>query len=363
MAYPTIQRTWQYQVNVVVAAGGTQLITAQTIWRTLKDILKGSGTWTNRNGETVASLANWTVSGSSNAGTAGMDGVDRWTNNAALVWADSGEARSWIVLRQPGIHAQSEILFALEGFVSAVPEAATTAASPSVGYTGGSTTSRPTATDAIGMTSGLNSASPGLVPNTNVGVVLHVMKSSDGAATRVITCRSGFSTTFWGWERPIHSVDGWTVPYVGWTLGNSGSPSSSLLTYVEMAKQTSGTGGSCSRINGLAPDSALGAGSRAALPFSTECIGSATSTSIDPIGDRMGLNDLSSKYPITPVGLDRSNTSYASVRGRHAWMSDLWFGSDAVVDGSTYPLDSSKQFAQFGVVIVPWNGTVPVMTA
>lgn len=45
--------------------------------------------------------AGWTVQGSSDGATAGMDGVNRWDSDTDLNWESGGNARSWFVIRSP----------------------------------------------------------------------------------------------------------------------------------------------------------------------------------------------------------------------------------------------------------------------
>ena len=50
----------------------------------------------------------------------------------------------------------------------------------------------------------------------------------------------------------------------------------------------------------------------------------------------------------------------AGSRGRLGTVFDLWYGSKAIGQGDTYPNDTSRQFAQFGHFVFPWNGSIPV---
>ena len=69
-------------------------------------------------------------------------------------------------------------------------------------------------------------------------------------------------------------------------------------------------------------------------------------------------NDLTSEWPMFPVGFACATTGARGIIGS---VKDMWFGSSAVPNGDTYDA-SSLTFAQFGQVIVPWDGTnVPVI--
>jgi hypothetical protein len=68
-------------------------------------------------------------------------------------------------------------------------------------------------------------------------------------------------------------------------------------------------------------------------------------------------NDLSSEFPIFPVGC---YSETASNRGRHGSLTDFWAGLTVMTEGDTYPSTGTlKQFVQFGVLVLPWNQSVP----
>ena len=70
-------------------------------------------------------------------------------------------------------------------------------------------------------------------------------------------------------------------------------------------------------------------------------------------------NDITSNYPIFPVGIASITT--ATTRGRHGTINDFWGGSTGVSAGSTYP-SGGAQFAQFGHFVTPWNGSTPLLS-
>ena len=86
MALPTIDLTWRANINQTIAASGTLLTTNRRAVRAIKDSLISSA------GYNVAPASLWTVRGSSDGSTAGLDGTDRWTSDGALVWANAGAA-------------------------------------------------------------------------------------------------------------------------------------------------------------------------------------------------------------------------------------------------------------------------------
>jgi hypothetical protein len=71
-------------------------------------------------------------------------------------------------------------------------------------------------------------------------------------------------------------------------------------------------------------------------------------------------NQLSTKWPILPVGLA---STVAGFRGLHGRVKDLWFtNAGTITNGDTLEEDAlspTKEFAVFGDLVVPWNGTDP----
>ena len=67
MALPSKELTWQYNVNQTIDVEASALITYQKMMFAIKESLVG---FTN----------GWTVVGSSDTATYGMDTVDRWTS-------------------------------------------------------------------------------------------------------------------------------------------------------------------------------------------------------------------------------------------------------------------------------------------
>lgn len=65
-------------------------------------------------------------------------------------------------------------------------------------------------------------------------------------------------------------------------------------------------------------------------------------------------NEISGEWPMLPLGAIGVTST---IRGRHGTFQDLWTASGGANTGDTYPSGASNQFAQFGALILPWNGT------
>lgn len=68
-------------------------------------------------------------------------------------------------------------------------------------------------------------------------------------------------------------------------------------------------------------------------------------------------NDITSEYPLMPVGL---YSNCADATGRHGYIADLYWGSENYAGvgaaGTSYPSDGSRLWVQFGSLVFPWNG-------
>ncbi len=327
MPLPMLSKTWQFDVNRVIPAQGSAIATHRLILRTIKDRLK------------AFTMSPWVVRYSCDSVAAGAagDGVDRWDSDTDLVWAVPGVAHSWIVLRQAGFGHNVELLISCEQ-TSAFGSILTLYVSPNNNFTGGSTVLRPTATDEIDVVSNNH-----WIGNSGSALqfVIHMMMSVDGQCTRVFIYQNNIVVAFWLIDKPQNPVTGWNNSVVG--HGRGSSSITEWPTYANLSKiaaasaPTSGRGVSTMRLN-----------------LTSEGYGSA----YDVVGIKQTVvNDLSAEAPMMPIGL-ASDT--ASNRGRHGSLFDLWWGLQGFASGDTYPNDATRQFAQHGDLISPWNGSAIV---
>lgn len=344
MSLPTLQKSWQFSVNRTIAKVGTNwtATTADLLFQ-IKDALTGFGS------------SPWTVAYSCNGTTAGTagDGVDRWASNAnVVVSAALTTAHSWMVLKQAGVGAGNiQILLNASPVSSGDLSRGLTliaAISWNSGFSGGTTTSRPTASDEVVLvtSAGYNPAIGGNSYNNPRQCFLHCMQSTDGENTRIIVMSEG--TPIWllcvetptprglSISDPVFVLQGAYIgsgpwPQVGWsaqtlcTVANAG---------VKMP--ISGT------------------------TYSMWCTteGDASGLMQNRVNVGANANDLTSEWPMFPIGFACDTTGARGIIGS---IKDMWFGSSGVPNGDTYDA-SSLTFAQFGQVVVPWDGTnVPVI--
>ena len=317
MALPTLSKTWQFNVNNQTTAQGSVLADCRKTLRAIKDAMIGFAT------------NPWTVRYSCDSVTAGTagDGVDRWSADTKLVWANAGTAHSWIVLRQTGIGTTYELLISCE---NSTPSNLTILTSIS-GFSGGSKTARPTATDELTVAS-----SGQWLATSDVSNRWSVMQSTDGQCTRILVGYSGNFTTLIVLDKPNNPTTGWTTPnFSAFYFANGG-----------LSISTTGV------ISAISPNARSRIGStNGSVTLTIEGIGNnfATDTTIGNIA-----NEVDSSWDMWPLGI-ACITSGA--RGRHGSLFDLWAISTARASGDMIPADGSNQFAVFGNFVLPWNGS------
>lgn len=326
MALPTLVKTWQFDVNSVRPAADTILATYQNLLWDIKESLKGFGTLP------------WTVVGSSNSVAAGLDGTDRWTAATNLVWHNAGSAHSWIVLKQTGLASNFQLLLDCDanGGGSGSATSLRILVSYSAGFTGGTTTARPTATDEHQL--GLASWCTGTT--TPFSSAVHVMQSTDGQGTRVFIARNNLVSTFWAFERLATPATGWSIPVVSFVRGATNT-TTDAPTYA------------------VFNDAANGYFRHGSTNYTGYITSEGSITSM--LGEQFNVypNDIDGFWPFFPMGFASTTVG---ARGRHGALVDMYWGvQDALVNGTSFPNDGTKQWVQLGHMVFPWNGTSPLV--
>jgi hypothetical protein len=212
------------------------------------------------------------------------------------------------------------------------------------GFTGGTTTTRPTATDEIvvkanNQSGGINSGYMAGNDTNSRTFRLHVMHATNGQSTRWIICTSGFAVGFGFVEKAINTVTPWVDPWAcAWASENTGQ-------HMPIYTQFNDLLWTRTRINGTNGGLYL-----TSEGYGSFMIGEGTLESIQ--------NELTGEWPFFPIGLVCEN---AGVRGRHGQLADMYWGN-TVNNGAQFPADGSRQWAQVGHIIVPWNGSLLSMT-
>lgn len=325
MALPTLSKTWQHNLNNRVTASGTVLTDNRAALRGIKNAMIGFATQP------------WTVAGSSNGTTAGMDATDRWSANTDLVWANAGTAHSWIVLQQTGVSATFQVLITLEnasgnGQVAGVFMSA-------AGFTGGSTTARPTATDEVTLIA-VNTAWGGNQTGTNFDILWNVSQSTDGQCTRVFAFYNSVHSTMWIFDKAKNPVTGWTNSALGFVRGGS----TNVATFANL-----GTSGS-----------PLIAGRHSTTNFTGFMTAEGSANASGGLGSTFGTvaNQISSEWPLFPTAF---YTATGSVAGRHGEFFDMWVANSARSHPDQYPGSGGAQFANVTNLVLPVNATITIV--
>lgn len=319
MALPTLDKTWQFDVNNQLTSLGNNVHDNAQVLISIKDALKG-----------FASNP-WVVIASSDSVVA--DGNDNWSDPTTdVVWDNSGNPHSWIQLRQTGIETNFEIIIEPIDNLSAARDI-NLVMSPKLGFTGGSNLVRPTASDEIILINDSRYFDSALTFDAR----MHYMQSTDGQCTRII----GYASTLTGGPRLIWIFDKVKDPVDGWDTPAIGSADNSTISgrYALLHDSNTYTHG---YQNG-----------QFEVYLTCESYGTATGA----LGVLLtGANEIDGNYPIMAMGV-HSETS--GNRGRHGDVYDLWWGLQNAADLETYG-GASRLFVQFSDLVLPWNGTVPI---
>lgn len=323
MALPVLEKTYTFSVNeayggVSAAADHTAMLFA------IKDRL-------------TSYLSNpWVVHSSSNGvgGSAGLG--DYWLSTADLDWSNGG-VRSWIVLTMPnggqvlldcnGTSGPTERLLGVYYSAGGLYDAS-----------GASTSVLPTATDEnVIFTNGAWFAGQTIAQNYK----LHFIHSNDGENSMVIGFHSGNNRFFMGSLKVQDPVAGWDYPHVFHMLTDANADH---MTYTRMRAQqlwyTRTTAAGINFVGGLTCEG-----------FLSDAIGQET----------VAVNVFSGDWPMAPMGFASTTLN---ARGRHGRIADLWYGPTALNSGDTLeenPGAPTREFAQFADIIVPWDGSVPLI--
>lgn len=322
MALPILEKTWIHDVNNTINSGGPFVGYGALMfaWKTF--MTTGLGAWS------VVSSSD----GVSNAGAA-----DYWLNATDANVHGNGVNHSWIVLQNDAISTGFQICVDLRkngGGASTIMEVYV---SEAAGFTGGTLTARPTATDEVHTAdqAGRHNWTDAIDLTVNPAQ-LHMQRSDDGTVTHWWIYVQGYCPCFYVIEKPQDAVPDWSIPWIAvacvdWYASTNFRPTYGYLNDIK-------TNVAC-----------RAKGSKTQFYLSSE--GAISSM----IGQLMSFGgDLDGgAYPFFPIGIWCDE---AGARGRLGRFSDLWWGSVAAADGDHYPGDATRQFAQVGDFIVPWPG-------
>lgn len=257
--------------------------------------------------------------------SAAVASTDLWVDATKLVWANPGTAHSWVVFAFVG---GDQLLASLEG-ADANGATVTMFWSPAAGFTGGTTTARPTATDemaACPTTSVLFAA--------NGHYVLHQVSSNDGASVVVSVMRAGASCGLL-----------WAGPVAGAPSGWGASPAAHFLGYA--ADVATGLAANWSAwSNATNPMRAKQGANLMNLVPTVEGWGATPTPEAFT-----GANEITGRWRLWPVGLVSTTTP----KGRHGWVDDVYYVAHAINTGERVKAASGDTYVQLGEIAVPWT--------
>ncbi|CAB4196546.1 hypothetical protein UFOVP1290_66 [uncultured Caudovirales phage] len=336
MSTPTKEKTYTYNVNQSLTAAGSSLATN-------KQFLLA---WVN----SMIGLANgyWICMGSSDGvsydAADGTPYASRWTDASKLVWANSGTDHSWIVLQMGAYNplvGNVQILIDLN--IAAGDGATGNLYMSSSGlFTGGTLTAAPTASDQVDVhpnnTYGTNSLG---FPNDS-NSVLHVISADDNTATYIINCVGSTTRLCWGIFKPKDAeTTSWVNDWVAFRSDryviDYGTGENQFTYFYAMAY-----------INSTV----------SSLYLASESFFPPLDSNYYPIPLNAVVDDNSGEYPLSAIGLWSATRTTLGLKGI---IPDLYFGLHTTSTGDTYPGDGSKQWAQFGDFVFPWDGSTPVI--
>jgi hypothetical protein len=210
MANVTLDKTWVISENT----GNSSY--AEALYD-LKETLKNSTFWTVVRSCGKVGGVTWTA-----------DTNDNWGTSSAVVNAASGSNHSWVVLQNNNISTGFQFCF---DYNSATVSSGSIVISPSAGFTGGSTTVRPTATDEIVL------LSVGRFAYTSTYNCM-ISLSNDGQCTRIFWFSNDVVCSFWNFEVPKSPPSWFSTPFVAGFISNTSE--SPVFTYTNFCSSSIG---------------------------------------------------------------------------------------------------------------------------
>ena len=332
MALPVLAKSWSFQVNNVQPSKGSFIACTQYLIYAIKNMFLAAG-WTVRSSCGGASKAALSVNNA---------GGDKWTAPDQIWWNyGSNVPRSWIVLRNTALGSAFDIVIDCvgQGYDNYVDNQVIIIGFAIGGYNlNGTTSARPTATNSDECLTCANAnpyfGGPWLPSWVDVQYAYHGIFSTDKECNRIIIYQNNSPVTIWLFEKLATPVTGFTDPITVMTIASNG-PFANIVTAANLSANNnwkfrygSANYSANMTVEGL---------NAVSLP-----------------NQIASVNDIDGSWPIMPCGF---YCSTYPARGRHAIFYDLWQGSTSLSSGSTYPSDNSRQFAQHGCLITPWNGS------
>ena len=324
MGLPTLQKTWNYDVNEIRDfAAATDIERARALLFYMKEQLVDSGKWAVEASSDATSYKN-----------VGDADPDLWIDKDDLNRGST--TRSWCILynstlgvslcidMQTSYDYQCDV-YLVKGHYNA----------------DGLTTSKPTSANTE-ITYANTSSALGR-DGGSTRVVLHSMWSTDGECFRFYAISNGTNPGVAAFilEKPSNAPDGWTNPIIFDWIGDSNDE-----TWPTLARWYTGLN-IYAEVNGSI--------------HQMYATGEACADGNEPITQRADCNpsdlDTGGGYLLQPMGLYGKDPG---IKGSNGRLTDIWWRPIEMAIFDTLPDDGTRQFIAVGKVIWPWNGSVPV---
>ena len=343
MPLPALELSYQFDVNNLVAAQGTALATSRTLLLAIKNGLTAFGTlpWVTRYSCTSV------VAGTVN------DLVDRWSTEADIVFASGSSAKSWWV----GRNADGLELLIECRSTSTNGRNLAVIISPAAHFTGGTTTTRPTATDEMVLIDGTNAATSSwgqgtTSSSTDRSYAWHMLHSTNGLVTQIVICQNNNATAFWYIGRVSQPVTGWTLPVMGGIWADGATTPVSGAHYAEIAD---GNNSDVSNPRALARFP----GGNAKVYGTAIAFGTGATNTADYSGRRITtVNEISNEFELQQVGIGCAASGFRGMS--HGRLYDVRWTSSGTPTGTDFPADATRVRATFGNLVIAWPGVVPI---
>lgn len=345
MALPSLSKNWQFIVNQYHTTQFSWKTDYKQMWWAWKEAFLGRAAF-NANGVVLPSgqgtwNTHWTVVGSSDGSTYGLDAIDRWTDYSKLymLYGNSNTnfgtaAGRWIVLANTtlGVQVCIALIGSSDDYYHNGPVIAVTFGGV---FTGGTLSVRPTATSEYVINDRQNGRTLCNLYNTQFGSTVHLIESQDGESTRFVFCSNNHSLCFLAFEKQRNPPPELSQPTVCWHWSVDNSP----LTYSTMRYEDFN-------------DAARVVGKHSSAFYSAYMTseGFANAATGEQCQTVHGLGSYG--FSMYPIGL----WAGSAINGRIGTLYDMYWGPNGRLDGSTYPADGSRLWVQFGNLILPWTG-------
>jgi hypothetical protein len=314
-------RSWNFtKANQVITAQGTMLATHRALVLAIKN--------------SILTVPGCTIKGSSNSVAAGMDGVDRWTTGANLVWGPNASPFSWIVFKFANMGG-AELLLRLPTEANGASVSA--AMSKTAGYTGGTISAEPTATDAINIIFGNN-----LISSADGHYALHVPVANDGDQFTILYLRSGLCYGFMQFGMLLPDVP------TAW------SPSDLPVFAFWSAQPASAGAALWTNLGNASPFRSKQAGTLIGTAYAS-CEGWQAPAGGTP--SQLGVvNTFDGKWPMYPSSI----VSESATRiGKLGTWTDVAFVDSFLANGSIVIAPDGEYWAVFDDIAIPWTTSAP----